>query len=126
MCRTCGAAQLHQIFGIGSNAAQYPEDCQHEQGRPYQLALERVREIVELADIIAFEFEARAAAVARLLERPLHIIENMEKNEAAAGLPAACLPLVVELLVLFETETGLEVHLARAERPHLRLTRTLV
>ena len=50
------------VLGIGADAAEDAEDGLHEERRLDQLAVEKVREIIEMADVVAFELEARAVA----------------------------------------------------------------
>ena len=55
-----------QVLGMRADAAEDAEDRLHEQRRLDQLAVEEMRQRVEMADVVAFEFEARAVALAEL------------------------------------------------------------
>jgi hypothetical protein len=52
------------FLGIGADATEDAEDRLHEQRRLHNPALEEMGERVEMADVVALEFEARAAALA--------------------------------------------------------------
>ena len=62
------ALHVDDVLGIGADAAENAEDRLHEQRRLHQLAVEEMRERVEMADVVAFELEARAVALAEVLE----------------------------------------------------------
>ena len=53
-----------QVLGVGADAAEDAEDRLHEERRLDEPALEEVREVVEVADVVALELEARAAIFA--------------------------------------------------------------
>ena len=63
------ALHVHEVLGVGADAAEDAEDRLHEERRLDQLALEEVGEVVEVPDVVALELEARAAAFAEVLER---------------------------------------------------------
>ena len=48
-----------------------------------QLAVEEMREIVEMADVVAFELEARAVRLAQLLKNAFDILEGISEDEVA-------------------------------------------
>src|SRR5690606_16538061 len=56
-------AHMHQVLGIRAYAAQNAEDTLHEERRLDQLAVEKVREVVEVSDIIALELEASSTPI---------------------------------------------------------------
>ena len=61
-CGACAAGSRDR-----RHAAQDAEDRLHEQRRLHQPAIEEMREVVEMADVVALELEPRAAALAELL-----------------------------------------------------------
>ena len=56
-----GALHVHEVLDVGADAAEDPEDRLHEQRRLDEAAVEEVREVVEVADVVALELEAGAA-----------------------------------------------------------------
>ena len=67
------ALHVHQVLGLGADAAEDAEDQLHEQRRLDELALEHVREVVEVADVVALELEAGAVRLADLLQDVLDV-----------------------------------------------------
>ena len=59
----------------------------HEQRRLQHLAVEEIRQRVEMADIVAFAFEARAAAVAQLSDEALDLREGVADDQVRASSP---------------------------------------
>ena len=59
------APHVQQVLRIGADAAEDAEDRLHEERRLDQAAVEEVRQVVEVADVVALELEARAAAFAQ-------------------------------------------------------------
>ena len=84
-------------------------------------AVEEVGEVVEVADVVALELEARAAAFAQLFNDALDILVGVAEDEVARGLEMLPLPVVLELLVAAQHREQAEVHRAHVERGHLGL-----
>ena len=78
---------MHEVLGIGADAAQDAEDRLHEERRLDELAVEEVREVVEVPDVVALELEARAAAFAEVLQHVLDVLEGVAEDEVAASPP---------------------------------------
>src|SRR3546814_4993208 len=55
-----------------------------------------------MPDVVALEFEARAAALAELLQDVLDVLEGVAEDEVAAALQMLRLPGELELLELVE------------------------
>ena len=53
-----GALHVHHVLRMRADAAQDAEHRLHEQRRLHQAALEEVREVVEMRDVVALELEA--------------------------------------------------------------------
>src|SRR6266404_5154650 len=68
---------MREVLRVGTDAAKNAEDGLHEERRLHQLAVEEMRECVEMADIIALKLELGAAALAQLLEDVLDILEGI-------------------------------------------------
>src|SRR6185437_15571393 len=92
-----------------------------EERRLDQLAVEEMRQRVEMADIVAFELELRAAALAKRLKDLLDILEGIPKNEIPGILQMLGFPVVFPLLVAIEHGEEAEIHRPHVERADLRL-----
>ena len=82
-----------RFSGIGADAAEDAEDRLHEERRLDQLALEEVREVVEVADVVALELEARAAALAERASATYSMSLNvLRKMKSRLALEVAAAP----------------------------------
>src|SRR5260370_5503590 len=115
------ALPMRDVLGIGADAAEDAEDRLHEERRLDEAAIEEMREVVEVADIVALELEARAAALAQLLQDVFDVLEGVSEDEVARVLEMLALPVVLELLVALEHGEEPEIHRAHIERAHFRL-----
>src|SRR5260221_12232428 len=115
------ALHVRDVLGIGADAAEDAEDRLHEEWRLDEAAIEEMREVVEVADIVALELEARAAALAQLLQDVFDVLEGVSEDEVARVLEVLALPVVLELLVALEHGEEHEIHRAHVERAHFRL-----
>ncbi len=115
------ALHMRDVLGIGADAAEDAEDRLHEERRLDEAAIEEMREVVEVADIVALELEARAAALAQLLQDVFDVLEGVSEDEVARVLEVLALPVVLELLVALEHGEEPEIHRAHIERAHFRL-----
>src|SRR6185437_3585001 len=93
---------MGEVFGVGADAAENAEDRLHEERRLDQLAVKEMRQRVEMADIVAFELELRAAALAKRLKDLLDSLEGIPKNEIPGILQMLGFPVVFPLLVAIE------------------------
>src|SRR5690625_3633057 len=75
---------VHEILWIRTDSAENAEDRLHEKRRLHQLAVEEVRQVVEVPDVIAFELEAGSTPLAQLLKNLLDILEGITKNKVPA------------------------------------------
>ena len=97
-----GALHVQQVLGVGADAAEDAEDRLHEQRRLDQPALEEVGEVVEVADVVALELEARAVvspSSLRMYSMSLKVLRKMKSRDA---LEIRRLPVVLELLDAFD------------------------
>ena len=83
---------MQQVFGVGADAAEDAEDRLHEERRLDQLAIDDVGQVVEVADVVALELEARAAAAAEVLEDVLDVLERVLEDEVAAAFEVGAAP----------------------------------
>jgi len=72
---------MREVLGIGADAAENAEDRLHEERRLDQLAVEEMRQRIEMADIVALELEFGAAAFAKAFKNLFDILEGIAKNE---------------------------------------------
>ena len=82
---------MDEVFGIGADAAQDAEDRLHEERRLHQPAIEEMGQVVEMADVVALELEARAAALAQILQTcsiSLKVLRKMKSRRALEMLSA--------------------------------------
>src|SRR5215471_16394576 len=100
---------MDDIFRIGADAAEDPEDRLHEQRRLNQPAIEEMSQIIEVADIVALEFEPDAATLPQILQDPLDVLEGVAEDEVARHFEMPRLPRVFEFLVLFEQRIEPEI-----------------
>ena len=114
-----GVAHDQHILRFGADAAEDAEDRLHEERRLDELAIEEVGERVEMADIVAFEFEAHAVALAEPLQYELDIAEGVAEDEVLRALEMLALPFMGEFLVAREHREEPEIHRAHVERRHL-------
>src|SRR5579883_2411892 len=106
---------MGDVFGMRADAAEQAKHGLHEEGRLDQLAIGEMGEIVEMRDVVTFEFEARAVAVARL-ENVLDILEAVAEDEIARRLQMRLLPIEFEILVFGEQMVEAEIDRAHIER----------
>src|SRR5262249_38694225 len=93
---------MDDILRVGANSAKYPENRLHEKRRLDQTTLEKMREVVEMPDIVALELEPRAAALTQIFQDALDIGERIAEDEVTSHLKMPRLPGVLEFLVLFQ------------------------
>src|SRR5215467_12905525 len=68
------APHMGEVLGIGADPAKDAEDRLHEERRLDEAALEEVREVIEMADIVAFELEARTVSLSEFLKDEFDIL----------------------------------------------------
>ena len=51
---------MHDVLGMGPDAAENAEDALHEEGRLHEALIDEMGERVEVADVVALDLEARA------------------------------------------------------------------
>src|SRR5205085_11344257 len=98
----------------GADGAEDAEDRLDEKRRIDQAAVEKMREIVEVADIVALELKLGATALAEILQQPLDIGERVFEDEVAGVFEVLRLPVVFPFLVAVEHREEPEIH-----RPHV-------
>ena len=54
---------MHHILGMRADSAEDAEDGLDEEGRLDQLAIKEVLQVVQMRDVVTFEFEARVILV---------------------------------------------------------------
>src|SRR5215469_112735 len=101
---------VDEVLGIGADTAENAEDRLHEQRRLDQAPVEKVCEIVEMADIVAFELKPGATRFAQILKDPLDVGKGVAENKVARHFEMTLLPWVLELFIFFEQREKSEIH----------------
>src|SRR5216684_5296750 len=114
------ALHMRKVLGIGPDAAENAEDRLHEERRLDQLAVEKMSKRIEVADIVALEFELRAATLAELLKNMLDIFESIPENEIPRVFQVLRLPVEFPFLVTLKHGVEAKIHRAHIERADLR------
>ena len=112
---------VDEVLMVGADTAENAEDRLHEQRRLDQPAIDEMRQIIEVADIVALMLEAGAALLAQPLYDLLDIGEGVAEDEVAGHLQRLRLPLVFPFLVAVEHRVEPEIHRAHVHRAHLGL-----
>src|SRR6266478_2632194 len=112
---------MDEVFRIGTDTAENPENRLHEKRRLDQTTLEEMRKVVEMPDIVTLELEPRTAALSQILQNPFDIGEGVAEDEVARHLEMPRLPGMLEFLVLFQQREEPEIHRSHIERAHLGL-----
>src|SRR5262249_59579553 len=68
---------VHQVLGISADPAENAEDRLDEEWRLDQSAVDKMREVVEVANIVAFMLEPRAALLAQPFDDLFDIAEGL-------------------------------------------------
>src|ERR1041384_2731640 len=88
---------MQHVFGMRSDAAQNAEHALHKQRRLDQAALQEMRQVVEVRDVVTLKLKPRAA-VAQGSEHEFDIRKAVAKNQVARSLRRLRLPVMLELL----------------------------
>ena len=75
-----GALHEHQVVEVGADAAEDAEDQLQEDRRLEQPAVDAMREIVEVADVVALVLELDAVALAQQLDDVLDVAEGVAED----------------------------------------------
>src|ERR1700722_17933277 len=79
-----GLLHKHEVLGLGADAAHNAEYRLYEEWRLNELFVDEVSQIVEVSDIVAFVFEARAVILAERFEDMLDIAKCIAEDEIVA------------------------------------------
>src|SRR6266478_853620 len=105
---------MNDFFWNSTATTENPKDRLHEERRLDQTAVEEMRKVVEMPDIVTLELEPGAAALSQIFENTLDIRERVAENKVARHLEMPRLPGMLEFLVLFQQREEPEIH-----RPHV-------
>ena len=94
-----GRLHVHQIFRRGAGAAQHAEHELHIERRLHDALAQVIGQRFDMADIVAFEFEARAVAVAQLFDDVFDILEGVLEDGLARGVEQLRLPIVLPVAI---------------------------
>src|SRR5262245_56479770 len=106
---------MRDIFRVRSDAAEDAEDALHEEGRLDDAAIGKMRERIEMADVIALDLETRAVLGASR-ENVLDILEGVLEDALARAFEIGPLPVMFEGFEALEHRIEPEIHRAHIER----------
>ena len=109
-----GALHMQHVLGMRTNAAQNAEHALHEQRRAHQAALQEMRQVVEMRDVVTLELEPRAA-VRQGPEHEFDIFEGVAEHQVAGIFQRLGFPVVLEFFEAVQHGEQAEIH-----RPMLR------
>src|SRR6516164_842120 len=104
---------MQDILVMGADAAEYAKHALHEERRLDEAAIREMGERVEMADVVALAFEARAV-IGACCQDLLDIGEGVLGEAGARSFEIRALPIVLELLEPREHRIKREIH-----RPHI-------
>jgi hypothetical protein len=103
-----------------ADAAEDAEHGLHQERRLDQLAFGEMSEVVQVANVVAFELEARAI-FRQCSQCKFDIFEGVAKNEIAGALQLLPLPIVLEILEPVQQWEQGKVHRTPVQGGELRL-----
>jgi hypothetical protein len=116
-----GAFHVEQVLRRGADAAEDAEDRLDEEGRLDQAAIDDVRQVVEVPNVVALELEARAVGIAKLAEDAFDILECVPEDTVSRAFEVFRFPVVLEPLDPIGDGVEREVHRAHVQGAHFRL-----
>jgi hypothetical protein len=114
------APHVHHVLRMRADAAKNAEHGLHQERRLDQLAFGEMSEVVQVANVVAFELEARAI-FRQCSQCKFDIFEGVAKNEIAGALQILPLPFVLEVLEPVQHRKQAEVHRSHVQGGELRL-----
>ena len=111
---------MRDVLGVCADATEDAEDGLHQHRRLDQFAVQKMCKIIEVADVVAFELELRAMALAKVFKNALDVPECISKYQIIGAFEIGFLPIVFEFLVAIEHRVEAEIHRPHVERAHLR------
>ena len=109
---------MHQIVEIGSDAAKNAEYHLHEERRLHPSLVNQPGQIVEMAEIIAFELEFRSMALAKFLHDIFQIGKSVPEDEVAGHVEELRFPVKLPLAVFVRHREDAEIHRSDIQRGH--------
>ena len=87
-------AHQRQLFAVRADATQDAENAPNQKRRFHQTLLDEIGKIIEITEIVAFEFESESRSkVAEALEDRGYILEGIFKDIALHPLEIRLLPI---------------------------------
>src|SRR6516165_4884232 len=74
---------VDEVLRIRTDTAEDPKYSLNKKRRLNHATVEKMREIIEMADIVAFELEAGAATLPQILQDPLDVDKGVAENKIA-------------------------------------------
>jgi len=113
------------VLGIGAHAAQDAIHRLDEERRLDEPLVDKVREVVEMAEVVAFELEARAM-IAEFEHDALDVAEGVPEDHVLHPLHIILLPAIAPGRNLLRERMDREVHRSHVQRAHFGLQETRI
>ena len=107
------------ILGVSSDSTENPEHALDEIGRLNETPADKMRQVIEMSDVVTLELEARAVPVAGL-ENILDILEGVAEDQVFGGFEVRLFPIELERFVSPNQRVEPEVDRSHVERRELR------
>src|SRR5204862_7036904 len=106
---------VQEVFGIGANAAANPENALDQERRLESPPLNKIGQIIEVADVIALELETRPAAIAKCAYQGVEHGERIRVNRSVALFEIGSLPVEFPIGTFRGELPRAEVHRAHVQ-----------
>ncbi len=93
---------------MGADAAEDSENGLHKERRLDETAVEKMLQVIEMGDVVAFEFKTRIVVVASL-KNVLYILERVPEDQIARRFQKLRFPIVLEILVAIQQMKQAEI-----------------
>src|SRR6266496_498365 len=100
---------MRHVFGMRADAPQNSKNSLHKQWRLDQAASDEVMQVVEMARVVAFKFEARSI-FAQCPDDEFNLFVGVAKDNVPRAFQSPHLPLVLELPVSRQHRKKSEIH----------------
>ena len=87
-------------FFNGAAPTENSENRLNEEGRFHQATVQKVRQVVQMPNIVALKFESCAAPLAHVFQDTLHFLERVAEDAIAGEFERLGFPVVLPLTPL--------------------------
>ena len=110
-----------QVRPFGPDAAQNAEDRLNQERRLDDLAVQKVGQVVEMADVVAFVLEPGAVVLAERLDDAFDVLEGIAENAVLRAPEIGLFPIVLPVDRSLGQGMNREIHRTHVERAHFGL-----